>query len=172
MNTKLTTSALLPVLCGVIVVGGCAKHTSRAAANICVRPPVSTAGWQLAGGSAFRLLLPPPVRQRAVSSIDSEVGGWQSSTMVLYFDYGAYSNPLTDDMPATTVACALSIGGHPARIVAYQLGDSLFVAGVHWGDLGETELGKTRLTITGNSHTRAGLQQLLASFWTVRFTQQ
>ena len=172
MNTKLITSALLPALCAAILVGECAKHTSRAAANICVRPPISTVGWQLTGGSAFRLLLPATVRQRGVSSIDSEAGGWQSSTMQLYFDYGAYSNPLTDDMPTTTVACSVSIGGHPARIVAYQLGDSLFVAGVHWGDLGETELGKTRLTITGNSHSRAGLQELLASFWTVRFTQQ
>jgi len=172
VNTKLITRALFSALCGAIVVGGCAKHMSDKAANICVKPPISTTGWQRTGGSAFHLLLPATVRQRGVSSIDSEAGGWESSSMKLHFDYGAYSNPLTDDMPTTAVACSVSIGGHPARIVAYQLGDSLFVAGVHWADLGETALGKTMLTIMGNSHSRAGLQELLASFWTVRFTQQ
>jgi len=138
-------------------------------AGLCDRPRLTTDAWTVDSGSAFTLRLTPGSHRTPMQGVDSEVGGWEAPSIKLWYDYGAYSNPLVDSLSRSGVVCTPTIGGRRARLVLFRDKTGEYAVGVYWAKVKASSVGPLALMITGVARDSAGRDSLLAVLWSVRF---
>jgi hypothetical protein len=113
-------------------------YSATKALPVCEASKADTAGWQLIGGSGFRLKIPAAFEQQEMQGIDSEVGEWRDSTTSLHYDQGWYSNDLTYLLAAADGLrmCRLQLGSRDVRVALYQEKGS-YIAAAHLPDIGQ-----------------------------------
>lgn len=143
----------------------------------CPMPRLDVKSWVRVEQKRFTFSLPSDFRKKVVHGGDSWVGEFQStdSSVVLSFDWGGYSNPLTKPTYGVT-ACVEKIGERRSRLVVFSLpnpycgdgeGGAKYGAGAAWRDVKPG----VHLTMFGWARERRGLDQLLRIFRTVRFEE-
>ena len=115
-------------------------------------------GWKtLSPKGLFRVTVPEDLREVPVKAIDSFVGGYRSSTLTLDYDYGWYASTLSEWKNPQEGGYSEEetvIAGRPAKLVFSRAGEEnarVYVAGVHFPEIGRTEGGVTSLTVTLDS---------------------
>jgi hypothetical protein len=78
-------------------------------------------GWRVENTGPFSMLLPTNMYAVPVQGIDSYVGEYHSPRIELSFDYGLWSNDLSD-WPKSGVVRQSTLGGLPAKIGTCQAG--------------------------------------------------
>jgi hypothetical protein len=102
--------------------------------------------------------------------LDSEAGHWSDGVQRhVTYDYGAYSNDLSTDLPSATEQCDTQIDARRAHVSIWRDANGWYMAGVHWPQLSGSGPWTLSLTVLVSAKTEAGRQELLASLWTVRF---
>jgi len=144
-------------------------NTQRGSSTDCTAPAMDMGGWIERGGRAFIIQLPPTFTAQPSQGIDSDVGLWADGTTRISYDYGRYSNNLSDTTAqADRRVCEVEIGGRPARVVTARAADGGYVAAAHWPNLDTVPLGTLSLTVSGTAADQQGQRTLLASLWSVR----
>ena len=153
----------------VLVLVAC-NGTPRATADAsCNTPDRPEADWKSDSGSAFRFVIPPEFRRVARRGVDSEVGWWESQSGEIFYDYGAYSNPLNDSPYSSGHMCIVQVGQRGARLVQYRKPNGDFAVAGHWQGFGDAGLGPVALTVMGSSRDSAAAAKLWRSLWSVTF---
>lgn len=94
-------------------------------------PPIP-ADWQtVRAGSAFTFRAPPDLKEVPVMGFDSFVGQYENDAFDVSFDYGRYSNPLTD---ADLVGKEVTVDGRKARLARKDK-----YLGIHFAKLTELD---------------------------------
>jgi hypothetical protein len=137
----------------------------------CVVPRAQGENWTTFAASAFSLRVPPGFERTRNRGIDSEGAAWERAGARFDFDFGMYSNPLTELTQVSEIhRCSATINGTPATVVTGRRADGQFVAAAHWpDDSASGTLGRT-LTIYGTATDSSSHAQLLAMLWSVRFS--
>lgn len=111
------------------------------------------ADWvRLDANSAFSLSAPAGTTYTPAQGIDSMVGSFDAAAFQLNFDYGAYSNSLSNLSEEEDYQIRdVEIDGKPAKIVtavapSFSEQQPYFI-GVHFPDLGQSVVGTKRLTV-------------------------
>jgi hypothetical protein len=162
-STVLTVVALL--LVPVMVV--------HAQSVSCPTTAADTTGWPTYTEGHFSLKIPPYFEEVDVKSIDSRVGKWTNGNATIYYDFGAYSNPLDPDeqgrFPALTV-CQKEKGADAPRIVVYRDEDTGAPRmGAHWTVLPQGIHSSISLTISGAVPNGNSRSVMFAVIQSVRF---
>ncbi len=135
----------------------------------CGAPGIDMSGWVERGGRAFTIQLPPAFAAEPAQGVDSEVGRWTDGTTRISYDYGAYSNDLSE--PGTQRerrVCEVRIGGRPARVVIARGSNGEYIAAAHWPNLRTNAVGTISLTVSGTAADPQAQRTVLASLWSVR----
>jgi len=91
----------------------------------------------------FSFQLPSILKEVDVKGIDSFVRRWESQDLIVHFDYGLYSDPLTMYTKKKSYEATLdNIGGHSTSIVSFQKEDGWYFMAVHFHDLGRDRWGR------------------------------
>ena len=128
-------------------------------------------GWPTVELERFTLQLPRAYAQQDVHGIDSYVGEFAAPGRLLSFDYGAYSNPLSNARGYGLQeyrVCHAMIGGRIARVVTARR-DTLHFVGAAWRDVEHTAIGAVHLTITLESVEVIGQEEGMRILGSVRF---
>lgn len=101
---------------------------------------------------------------------DSYVGDFVGDGVRLEFDYGHYSNPLSDEKEPTYVVCEERVDGRSARIVSPRV-PGHGVTGIYFRDVGDSNgLNiSNRLNIAGLNLSDSEQKTALTVFRTIRF---
>lgn len=106
---------------------------------------------KVSAGSVFSLTAPGGTTFHPSQGLDSFVGAFTNQKFRIDFDYGLYSDPLTNysGQPDYKIQ-ELQIDNRKARIISYSDPTNTqypYFIGVHFYDLGKTMLGTTKLTV-------------------------
>lgn len=107
----------LAAAAALAILTGCAPNSPKGEFQENIWPPTNqvSGGWKrIIVRDYFSFEAPTDTQQIALQGIDSFVGGYNSKNFVLTFDYGAYSNSLSESTPW------ISIDGHKARMEFYR----------------------------------------------------
>ncbi len=136
----------------------------------CCVPPTGPAGWRSIDTGPFSALVPPGWQYNRAQGIDSFAGRFEGDGVVLFFDYGWYSNSLPfDDDPAYHVHWE-SIGGREAKIVYPVTGGGQ--TGIYFPDVGQANGAldmATRHNLIGENLTPEQRKIALQIFRSIRF---
>ena len=121
-------------------------------------------GWKQLDTDYFTVYAPATWKFRKMQGIDSYVGAFAGDGARLEFDYGKYSNPLSDEKEPTYVVNEEKVGGRLARIVSPKV-PGHGVTGIYFRDVGDTN----GLNISGRDLSEAQQKTALTIFWTIRF---
>lgn len=128
---------------GLLWIGACSATES------------APAGWKtLSPQGLFKVAVPEDLSEVPVKAIDSFVGSYRSSTLTLHYDYGWYSSTLSEWKNPQEGGYSEEetvIAARPAKLVFSRDGEEnarVYVAGVHFPEIGRTEGGVTSLTVT------------------------
>jgi hypothetical protein len=139
--------------------------------------PATPADWIIiAAGSFLTLKAPQGTRFEARSGADSFLGVFVGPGFALQLDYGAYSDPLTDQSRFTAYSAqSIHIDGKPATIVrATPAGHSADLGrfiGLHFPELGRTGRGSLSLTITAVVSDSRQEELVLRMFDSIQLTR-
>jgi hypothetical protein len=111
-------------------------------------------GWKrIDAGAAFSFLVPEDMQQQRATGIDSIVGEYRSASIRVTFDYGRYSNPLTNY--SSKPGCddeSESVSGKDATIVECRQGKSdsayKYFAAIHFPDVHKAGEGGENIKLT------------------------
>lgn len=151
-NRSLKTKGIaLLILVGL---AGCKSSVQPAAKDADSRPADIGRGWKrIDAGEAFLFWVPGEMEQQRATGIDSLVGDYRSTRMRITFDYGRYSNPLTNY--SSNPGCdeeTKSISGKDARIVECKKAkpDSSFsyLTAIHFAEVHEAAEGAESMKLT------------------------
>ena len=111
---------------------------------------------RIEANNKFSFWLPPTLVARDVQSHDSYMRRWESKDMVVKFDYGRYSDPLTFYSRKNSYEAATErIGGYATKIVSFQRDDDWRFTAAHFPDLGSEQFGRTvKLTLTVDTNPK------------------
>jgi hypothetical protein len=140
---------------GVILVG-CSSVSKQ------VEPPDNR--WLKVDAGAFSIYAPPGWEFRQKQGIDSYVGEFTGSGVVLKFDYGLYSSPLDEAVEPQYVVAHETIGGYGAKIVCPRA-PGHGVTGVYFPKIANSN----KLCLWGQGLTDTQQELALKIFRTVRF---
>jgi hypothetical protein len=121
-------------------------------------------GWHELDTDFFSIYAPAGWEFHPLQGIDSYVGDFVGDGARLEFDYGKYSNPLSDEKEPTYVVSEEKVGGRSARIVSPKV-PGHGVTGVYFRDVGDTN----RLNIAGLNLSESQQKTALIMFRTIRF---
>ena len=136
-------------------IGGCSQAD---------KPPT---GWQKLEAGAFSLYGPPGWEFRKQQGIDSYVGEFAGDGEVLGFDFGRYSNSLSDAQEPSYVVAYEIIHGTKAKIVSPKI-PGQGITGIYFPSVPTTENGN-KLCLVGHDLTAAQQEIALRMFQTIRF---
>lgn len=170
----------LAVACLALLGGGLLAREAAKAPGAAPAPanwPVTETppqGWKrLAVGNAFSFVAPDDTRTVALQGIDSRVGGYETDRFSVMFDYGRYSNSLSDEIPWSEIdghRARLARGPGPCRALPGDEKDWPFQAAVY------VELrpnpDRLALTMVGCAASEAGVEELQRLFLSLRFNPQ
>jgi hypothetical protein len=121
-------------------------------------------GWKQLDADYFTVYAPATWQFHRMQGIDSYVGAFVGDSVRLEFDYGHYSNPLSDEKEPTYVVSEEKVGGRLARIVnPGEPGHG--VTGIYFRDVGDTN----GLNIAGLNLSESQQKTALTIFRTIRF---
>jgi len=140
---------------GVILVG-CSSVPKR------VETPNN--GWLKVEAGAFSIHAPPGWEFHQKQGIDSYVGEFTDSGVVLKFDYGLYSSPLDEAVEPKYVVVHETIGGYGAKVVCPRA-PGHGVTGVYFPRIASSN----KLCLWGQDLTDTQQELALKIFRTVRF---
>jgi hypothetical protein len=140
---------------GVILVG-CSSIPRR------VETPNN--GWLKVEAGAFSIYAPPGWEFHRKQGIDSYVGEFTGSGVVLEFDYGLYSSPLDEAVEPKYVVAHDTIGGYGAKVVCPRT-PGHGVTGVYFPKIASSN----KLCLWGQDLTDTQQELALKIFRTVRF---
>jgi len=99
--------------------------------------------------NVFAIWLPPTLREEYVSAVDSSVRRWANENIIVHFDLGRFSDPLT--LYSQKRAFEMSseqIDGVTATLVSFHQDNGWYLTAVHFPDLGKDRFGQTvKLTL-------------------------
>jgi hypothetical protein len=121
-------------------------------------------GWKQLDADYFTAYAPATWKFRKMQGIDSYVGAFVGDGVQLEFDYGHYSNPLSDEKEPTYVLSEEKVGGRLARIVSPRVPGHR-VTGIYFRDVGDTN----GLNISGLDLSESQQKIALTIFRTIRF---
>jgi len=104
-------------------------------------------------GGKFTFWIPPALEEVGVRAIDSTVRRWEGKEMMVHFDYGRFSDPLTlySEKKLFETASEL-IDNRSARIVSFERVDGWYLTAVHFPELGKDKYQRTlKLTLVVES---------------------
>jgi hypothetical protein len=157
----------------VALIGCAPSMASSGAVGSASWPPSEpvAAGWKrIQVGEAFSFEAPADTQAVALRGIDSAVGGYKNDRFNVTFDYGAYSNSLSDETPWT------AIDGHRARL-EIGTGDCQVLPDDHqnWQFAGYVHVElrpaprRLGLTMSGCAANEAGVEELRRLYLSLRF---
>ena len=152
--------SLLAVVALVVVVWN-AQTIALAEQNAATTLPD---GWKQLDADYFTIYAPPTWKFRKLQGIDSYVGEFVGDGVKLEFDYGQYSNALTDEKEPTYVVIEEKVGGRLARMVSPRV-PGHGVTGIYFQDVGDAN----GLNIAGLNLSDAQQKTVLTIFRTIRF---
>ena len=152
---------LLYVLAVFVV---CFCNTSRIA--VANQSGVTTLpdGWQKLDTDFFSIYAPPSWQFHEGMPLDSYSGEFVGDGARLEFDYGEYSNSLSDEKEPTYVVSEERVGGRLARLVSPKV-PGHGVTGIYFRDVGDTN----KLNVAGRNLSESQQKTALMMFRTIRF---
>ena len=150
-----TLKQLTLSVCSLILVG-CSSAPKR------VDTPNN--GWLKVEAVAFSIYAPPGWEFHQKQGIDSYVGEFAGSGVVLEFDFGQYSNPLDEAVEPKYVVAQETIGSYRAKVVCPRM-PGHGVTGVYFPRIGSSD----KLCLWGQDRTDTQQELALKIFRTVRF---
>jgi hypothetical protein len=153
IGKKLKAVMLLSSL--ALSIGGCSQGD---------KPPT---GWQKLETGAFSLYGPPGWELRKRQGFDSYVAELAGDGMVLSFDFGRYSNPLSDAQEPSYVIVYEVVHGVNAKIVSPKK-PGQGITGIYFPSVPTAEIGN-KLCLVGYDLTAAQQETALRMFQTIRF---
>ena len=144
-----------------------AQRVASAEQNIVTKLPD---GWKQLDAGYFTVYAPATWEFRKMQGIDSYVGEFVGDGVRLEFDYGQYSNPLSDKKEPTYVVSEEKVGGRLARIVSPRV-PGKGVTGIYFRDVGDTNglIAGNGLNIAGLDLSESQQKTALTIFRTIRF---
>jgi hypothetical protein len=139
-----------------------ASTKSTVQVNDAQQPEVEKPAWRKVDAGPFSILAPLGWKFRQLEGADSYVGEFTGDGIALRFDFGRYSNALTEERKPAYVIVHKSIGGRRAKIVSPKTPDH-GITGVYFRDVGDSNA----LTLFGHDLTSTEL--VLKIFDTLRF---
>jgi|SRR5580704_12138790 hypothetical protein len=127
------------------------------------RPPT---GWRKIEARKFSLYAPPGWKLHDREGIDSYVGEFAGSGMALKFDFGQYSNSLSEAQEPSYVVDHKLIHGSWARIVSPRM-PGRGITGVYFPSV----LYASKLCLVGHDLTAAQQEVALRIFRTIRIEE-
>jgi hypothetical protein len=121
-------------------------------------------GWLKVEAGAFSIYAPPGWEFHQKQGIDSYVGEFTGSGVVLEFDYGLYSSPLEEAVEPKYVVAYETIGGYEAKVVCPRA-PGHGVTGVYFPKIPRSN----KLCLWGQNLTDTQGELTLKIFRTVRF---
>ena len=122
-------------------------------------------GWKQLDAGYFTAYAPPTWQFRKMQGIDSYVGAFVGDGVRLEFDYGQYSNPLSDEKESTYIVMEEKVNGHLARIVRPRVAGH-GVTGIYFRDA----VDNNALNMAGLNLSESQQKTALTIFRTIRFT--
>jgi hypothetical protein len=158
------------VLTVVTVACGLWYHVSvgrlRSLGAVVTAPPT---GWQEIETGTFSLYIPPGWRFRKLQGFDSHVGEFFGDGVVLNFDFGQYSDPLSEDDEPSYVVSHLVIDGMAAKTVSSR-NPGHGITGVYFPSVSPPDsLSRDSLSIVSQDLTAAEQEVVLGIFRTIHF---
>ena len=147
---------LLLAIVALVVFIGNAQRIALAEQNIVTKLPD---GWKQLDADYFTVYAPATWTFR-----NSYVGAFAGDSAQLEFDYGEYSNPLSDEKEPTYVVSQEKMGGRLARIVSPKV-PGHGVTSIYFRDVGYTN----GLNISGRDLSESQQKTALTIFRTIRF---
>jgi hypothetical protein len=97
----------------------------------------------------FAFWIPPGLAAVRVRGVDSHVQRWETEKIVVHFDFGRFSDPLTlYSRKKSHVVTAEQISGRSATIVSFERDDGWQFTAIHFPDLGKDTSGQVvKLTL-------------------------
>jgi hypothetical protein len=120
-------------------------------------------GWQKIDAGAFSILAPSGWKFRRLQGIDSYVGEFTGSGIVLKFDFGGYSDAFREEKKPAYVVVHKSIGGIAAKIVSPEK-PGHGVTGVYF----PKTFGSNKLSLFGHDLTAEQQELVMQIFETIR----
>jgi hypothetical protein len=121
-------------------------------------------GWQKLDTDFFSIYAPPSWQFHVGMALDSYTGEFVGDGARLEFDYGQYSNPLSEEKEPTYIVTKEKVSGHLARIVSPKV-PGHGVTGIYFGDVGDSN----KLDIFGQNLSESQQKTALTIFRTIRF---
>ena len=167
MRARISTGAVLISLLVVSLAGASARLVSAKSGDQ-VKDAQQTgteeSGWERVDTGPFSILAPAGWKFHQLAGVDSFVGEFVGDGITLKFDFGARSNPLTEEKKPAYVVVHKSIAGRRARIVSSRT-PGHGITGVYFRDVGDSNA----LTLFAHDLTSTQQELVLRVFETLRF---
>ena len=121
-------------------------------------------GWLKVEAGAFSVYAPPGWAFHQKQGIDSYVGEFTGSGVILKFDYGLYSSPLDEAVEPKYMVAHETIGGYGAKVVCPRV-PGHGVTGVYFPKIPSSN----KLCLWGQNLSDTQQELVLKIFRTVRF---
>ena len=125
-------------------------------------------GWRKIEAGAFSLSAPPGWEFRKLQGIDSYVGEFAGDGVVLSFDFGQYSNSLSDAQTPSYVVVREFIHRASATIVSPRT-PGQGITGIYFSNV-PSVISTNKLCLVGHDLTARQQEVVLKMFRTIRFT--
>lgn len=143
----------------------CATSLSMGGCSQADKLPV---GWQKIEAGTFSLSAPPGWEFRKRQGIDSYVGDFVGDGVILSFDFGQYSDSLSDDQGPSYFVMREFIHGSSATIVSPTT-PGRGITGIYFSDV-PGGMNTNKLCLIGHDLTARQQEVALKIFRTIRFT--
>ncbi len=170
-----TNTALIVLMIAVLGIVGYFILSNKSPVSGPIPPTINETptNWQFINAGSFTLSLPPNWKFNKLQGIDSYVGEFVGDDMKLHFDFGWYSNSLTEDSDPSHIVTYETIGGYETKIIIPKIaGDG--ITGVYFDNIGGKFLQKqqTRFNLYGENFTSSQQETALKIFRTLKIVKQ
>jgi hypothetical protein len=119
----------------------------------------------------FTFWIPPGLREAKIHPIDSHLRRWESENLVVQFDYGQFSDPLTlYSRKGQYKTTNDQISNYAANIISFQRDSGWHFNGAHFPDLGKDSYGHViKITLTVESGPEVDRELPLKIVRSIRF---
>lgn len=150
-------------------------RTAQGQSLSCPTAAADTSEWTHYDEGDFSFKLPSRFEEVRFRSVDSQVGKWEAGDAHIYYDLGAYSNPLDPSEQGTfpgLVVCQKGKSWDIPRIVVYRDEDTRTPRmGAYWTDFPREDFA-TALTLAGSVTGDHGFPEMLAVIQSVEFSDE
>ena len=147
-----------------------ADTATQTASTTQPKPAVSTIGWSSIDATHFTFDLPPDFRSVLAQGIDSFAGEYRSNSVKITFDYGALSDPLSENGQPNYTSSEEELGGRRALLVSFDNtghdGGYGYARCVHFPNAGPNGI---KLTVFANCKSKDDYDIARAIFRSIRF---